>query len=67
MPYTRSACCEHLPEQRADSSLSFTSIVFYKSTALLHGRQQNGQQVASKSTPIKEMRRCQRTLLLYSK
>ena len=33
-------------------NLSFSSVVFYKSTALLYGRQQNGQQVA-------EMRRCQ--------
>ena len=51
-----SACCECLPEQQAGSSLLFTSVVFYKSTALLYGRQQNGQQVANKS---KEMRRCQ--------
>ena len=35
-------CCEHLPEQRADSSLSFTSVVFYKSTALLYGRCHRG-------------------------
>ena len=51
-----SACCERLPEQQAGSSLLFTSVVFYKSTALLYGRQQNGQQVAGKS---EEMRRCQ--------
>ena len=30
-------------------NLSFSSVVFYKSTALLYGRQQNGQQVADKS------------------
>ena len=50
---TSSAWCERLPEQQ---DLSFSSVVFYKSTALLYGRQQNGQQVADKS---KEMRRCQ--------
>ena len=56
-----SACCERLPEQRAGSSLLFTSVVFYKSTALLYGRQQNGQQVADKS---KEMRPCQRVVAI---
>ena len=54
-----SACCERLPEQQTGSSLLFTSVVFYKPTALLYGRQQNGQQVADKS---KEMRRCQRVV-----
>ena len=56
-----SACCERLPEQQAGSSLLFTSVVFYKFTALLYGRQQNGQQVANKS---KEMRRCQRIVAI---
>ena len=31
-----SAYCERLPEQQAGSSLLFTSVVFYKSTALLY-------------------------------
>ena len=39
----------------------FTSVVFYKSTALLHARQQNGQQVTDKS---KEMRCCQRVVAI---
>ena len=59
-----SACCERLPEQEAGSNLLFTSVVLYKSTALLYGRQQNGQEVAEKS---KEMRRCQRVVAIYSK
>ena len=49
-----SAWCERLPE-------SFSTVVFYKSTALLYGRQQNGQQDADKS---KEMRRCQRVVAI---
>ena len=52
---TSSAWCERLPEQQ---DLSFSSVVFYKSTALLYGRQQNGQQVAD------EMRRCQRVVAI---
>ena len=58
-----SACCERLPEQQAGSSLLFTSVVFYKSTALLYGRQQTG----SKS-PINQ-KKCvvASALLLYSK
>ena len=43
----------------------FTSVVFYKSTALLCGRQQNGQQVADIKS--EEMRRCQRVVaILYT-
>ena len=42
-------------------NMSFSSVVFYKSTALLYGQQQNGQQVADKS---KEMRRCQRVVAI---
>ena len=42
-------------------NLSVSSVVLYKSTALLYGRQQNGQQVADKS---KEMRRCQRIIAI---
>ena len=64
---TPHTCCERLQEQRAGSSLSFTSVLFYKFTVPLYGWQQNGQQVTDKSTRIKKMRRCQRLLLLYSK
>ena len=60
-----SACCERLPEQQAGSSLLFTSVVFYKSTAQVYGRQQNGQQVADIKS--EEMRRCQRVVaILYT-
>jgi len=55
-----SACCERLPEQQAGSSLLFTSVVFYKSTALLYGRQQTGNKSAMKCVVAN-------TLLLYSK
>ena len=43
------------------SNLSFSSVVLYKSTALLYSRQRNGQQVADKS---KEMHRCQRVVAI---
>ena len=58
-----SACCEHLPEQQAGSSLLFTSVVFYKSTALLYGRQQTGNKSAI------NQKKCvfANVLLLYSK
>ena len=43
---------------RESSVQLFTNAVFYKSTGLLYGRQQNGQQVADINS-TKEMCRCQ--------